>query len=70
MPRRCSHLLVGGYFAGLLDSRHPVTGADDGYGTPAFSGNYNDPDSRRARAARVHNMSVYPEPYKPGARPR
>jgi hypothetical protein len=34
------HLLVGGAFAGYLDSRNPLTGADDGYGTPAISGTY------------------------------
>ena len=53
------HLLVGGYFAGYLDSRNPVTGADDGYGTPTISGNYADPDWTPAgHATRVYNMTV------------
>jgi hypothetical protein len=56
------HLLVGGYFPGYLDSRNPVTGADDGYGTPAISGNYNDPDwAPAAHATRIHNMTVSPD---------
>jgi hypothetical protein len=32
------HLLVGGYFSGLLDSRNPVTGEADTYGTPTITG--------------------------------
>ena len=60
------HLLVGGYFAGLLDSRNPVTGADDGYGTPAITGNYTDPDfPAAAHAARVWNMTPWLAPYNP-----
>lgn len=60
------HLLVGGYFAGLLDSRNPVTGADDGYGTPAISGNYTEPDFPAApHAGRVWNMTPWPAPYNP-----
>ncbi len=52
------HLLVGGYFAGYLDSRNPVTGADDGYGTPTISGNYDDPDwSPAGHATRIWNMT-------------
>lgn len=60
------HLLVGGYFTGLLDSRHPVTGADDGYGTPAISGTYEF-EGVAPHPPRVHNMSVYPAPYQPGS---
>ncbi len=60
------HLLVGGNFAGYLDSRNPVSGADDGYGTPAVSGNYNDPDwSPAGHATRIWNMTVSP-PNTPG----
>ena len=60
------HLLVGGYFAGLLDSRNPVTGADDGYGTPAITGNYTEPDfPAAAHAARVWNMTPWLAPYNP-----
>jgi hypothetical protein len=60
------HALVGGYFTGLLDSRNPVTGADDGYGTPAitgtYSGNYTDPDFPAAgHARRIWNMTVSPD---------
>jgi len=52
------HLLVGGYFPGYLDSRNPVTGADDGYGTPTISGNYTEPDFPAvAHATRVYNMT-------------
>ena len=59
------HLLVGGYFAGLLDSRNPVTGADDGYGTPVITGtyssNYTNPDFPAAgHAPRIWNMTVSP----------
>jgi len=58
-----THLLVGGYFAGYLDSRDPVSGADDGYGTPVITGNYNDPDwSPAAHATRIYNMTVSPRP--------
>jgi hypothetical protein len=60
------HLLVGGYFTGLLDSRNPVTGADDGYGTPAFSGTYQF-EGVSGHSPRVHNMSVYPAPYQQGS---
>ena len=60
------HLLVGGYFTGLLDSRNPVTGADDGYGTPAISGRYQF-EGVAGHSPRVHNMSVYPAPYQPGS---
>jgi hypothetical protein len=60
------HLLVGGYFAGLLDSRNPVTGADDGYGTPAVAGDYNDPDFPvGAHSRRIWNMTPWPAPYNP-----
>ena len=60
------HLLVGGYFAGLLDSRNPITGADDGYGTPALTGNYTEPDfPASAHAARLWNMTPWPAPYNP-----
>ncbi len=56
------HLLVGGYFPGYLDSRNPVTGADDGYGTPAISGNYDDPGdpgwAPAGHATRIWNMTV------------
>jgi hypothetical protein len=53
------HLLVGGYFPGYLDSRNPVTGDDDGYGTPTIEGNYDDPDwDPAAHATRIYNMTV------------
>ena len=63
------HLLVGGYFPGYLDSRNPITGADDGYATPSVSGNYADPDFEGVvgHATRIWNMSVYPAPYQPGS---
>ena len=59
------HALVGGYFTGLLDSRNPVTGADDGYRTPVITGNYSrnytDPDFPAAgHAPRIWNMTVSP----------
>ena len=47
------HLLVGGAFAGFLDSRNPVTGADDGYGTPAISGTYVFP------GVKTHRTQIY-----------
>jgi hypothetical protein len=50
------HLLVGGYFPGFLDSRNPVTGADDAYGTPAISGTYQYPGVT-ANPTRVYNMT-------------
>jgi hypothetical protein len=60
------HLLVGGYFTGLLDSRHPVTGADDGYGTPVLSGRYQFDDFPAAsHAPRLWNMTPWPAPYNP-----
>ncbi len=63
------HLLVGGYFAGYLDSRNPVTGADDGYGTPTVSGNYDDPDwSPAGHATRIWNMTVSPPSHAGRAR--
>ncbi len=59
------HALFGGYFTGLLDSRNPVTGADDGYGTPVITGtyssNYTNPDFPAAgHARRIWNMTVSP----------
>jgi hypothetical protein len=53
------HLLVGGYFTGLLDSRNPVTGADDGYGTPAITGTYQY-EGVVSHARRIWNMTVSP----------
>ena len=53
------HLLVGGRFAGYLDSRNPVTGADDGYGIPAISGTYQFPGAQ-ALSTRIYNMAVSP----------
>jgi hypothetical protein len=54
------HALFGGYFTGLLDSRNPVTGADDGYGTPTITGNYNDFPGVVVPARRIWNMTVSP----------
>jgi hypothetical protein len=54
------HLLVGGYFTGLLDSRNPVTGADDGYGTPAITGTYQY-TGVVSHARRIWNMTVSPD---------
>jgi hypothetical protein len=60
------HLLVGGYFAGLLRSVNPVTGAADGYGTPTITGTYTEADFPAApHARRVYNMSPWPAPYNP-----
>ncbi len=53
------HALVGGYFSGLLDSRNPVTGANDNYGTPAISGSYVYPNVS-PNAPRIWNMTVSP----------
>jgi hypothetical protein len=53
------HALIGGYFTGLLDSRNPVTGADDGYGTPVITGTYQYPGVA-SHARRVWNMTVSP----------
>jgi hypothetical protein len=53
------HALVGGYFPGFLDSRSPATGADDGYGTPAISGNYVFPGVT-SNPTRVWNMTPAP----------
>ena len=54
------HLLVGGYFPGYLRSVHPVTGAADGYGTPAISGTYQYPGVA-AHGTRIWNMTVSPD---------
>lgn len=54
------HALVGGYFPGFLDSVNPLTGADDGYGTPTISGNYVFPGSK-PNGTRVWNMTVSPD---------
>lgn len=54
------HALVGGYFPGFLNSVSPTTGVDDGYGTPAISGNYQFPGVR-PNPTRVWNMSVSPD---------
>ena len=53
------HLLVGGAFAGFLDSRNPVTGADDGYGTPAISGTYVFPG---VKSHRTQIYKIVPNP--------
>ena len=53
------HLLVGGRFAGFLDSRNPVSGADDGYGMPTLSGTYQFPGAQPL-STRVYNMAVSP----------
>src|SRR4051812_28738748 len=53
------HLLVGGFFAGFLDSRNPVTGADDGYGTPAISGTYQYTGAQ-PYSTRIWNMTPSP----------
>lgn len=54
------HLLVGGFFPGYLDSRHPVTGADDRYGTPTITGTYQY-EGVTAQTPRVYNMTVGPD---------
>jgi hypothetical protein len=54
------HALVGGYFPGYLDSVSPTTGADDRYGTPSISGNYQFPGSK-PNGTRVWNMTVSPD---------
>jgi hypothetical protein len=53
------HALVGGYFTGLLDSRNPVTGANDNYATPAISGTYVYANVS-SHAPRIWNMTVSP----------
>jgi hypothetical protein len=54
------HALFGGFFTGLLDSRNPVTGADDGYGTPSITGNYDDFPGVVVPGRRIWNMTVSP----------
>jgi hypothetical protein len=54
------HALFGGYFTGLLDSRNPVTGADDGYGTPVITGTYQY-EGVASHARRIWNMTVSPD---------
>jgi hypothetical protein len=53
------HALVGGNFPGFLHSVSPTAGADDGYGTPTISGNYQFPGSA-PNGTRVWNMTVSP----------
>ena len=53
------HALFGGYFTGLLDSRNPVTGADDGYGTPSITGTYQY-EGVVTPSRRIWNMTVSP----------
>ncbi len=54
------HLLVGGYFDGLLKSVHPASGRSDGYGTPVISGTYVYPGVA-AHSRRIWNMNVSPD---------